>query len=169
MTGTVYVANYSWYFSPMWELAKRTLPQKALRIVTFVSDAELKTCIPEENVPKGITGSYDTNIRARRIFKLRVRLQSERRFTAPCQSSPGPNTTQHLVRIHLRGLLLCPFDAKSPSNDTTHPLVRIVESSSMAYELGFPSSSNRSSQNSILPRLGRHAPPIHLTHAIHWT
>ena len=53
MTGTVYVANYSWYFTPMWELAKRTLPQRALRIVTFVNESELRDCVPEEFLPKG--------------------------------------------------------------------------------------------------------------------
>lgn len=53
MTGMVYVANYSWYFTPMWELAKRTMPQRALRLVTFVNESELKTYIPEESLPKG--------------------------------------------------------------------------------------------------------------------
>ena len=54
MTGTVYVANFSWYFTPMWELAKRTLPPKALRIVMFPSAGELKEFVPEEALPKGI-------------------------------------------------------------------------------------------------------------------
>jgi len=54
MTGTVYVVNYSWYFTPMWELAKRTLPQRALRIVSFVTEAELQSCVPEEFLPKGM-------------------------------------------------------------------------------------------------------------------
>jgi CRAL/TRIO domain len=55
MTGTVYVANFSWYFTPMWELAKRTLPPKALRIVMFPSAGELKEFVPEEALPKGIS------------------------------------------------------------------------------------------------------------------
>jgi hypothetical protein len=54
MTGTVYVANFSWYFTPMWELAKRTLPPKALRIVMFPNAGELKEFVPEEALPKGI-------------------------------------------------------------------------------------------------------------------
>lgn len=53
MTGTIYIANFSWYFTPVWELAKRTLPPKALRIITFVTDAELKQCVAEEDLPKG--------------------------------------------------------------------------------------------------------------------
>jgi hypothetical protein len=61
MTGTVYVANFSWYFTPVWELAKRTLPPKALKIVTFVSDAELKECVAEEDLPEG-TILYRNNL-----------------------------------------------------------------------------------------------------------
>lgn len=53
MTGTVYVANYSWYFTPMWELAKRTLPPKVLKIITFVSESELRGFVPEDVLPKG--------------------------------------------------------------------------------------------------------------------
>ena len=58
MTGTVYVANFSWYFTPMWELVKRALPPKALKIVTFVNGTELKDCVPEETLPKGITYNF---------------------------------------------------------------------------------------------------------------
>jgi len=53
MTGTVYVANFSWYFTPMWELAKRTLPPKALKIIMFPSAVELKEFVPEDVLPKG--------------------------------------------------------------------------------------------------------------------
>ena len=42
----------------MWELAKRTLPQKALRIITFVNERELKDCVPEDVLPKGIFYNY---------------------------------------------------------------------------------------------------------------
>jgi len=53
MTGIVYVANFSWFFTPVWELVKRSLPPKALKIVTFVNDTELKECVAEEDLPKG--------------------------------------------------------------------------------------------------------------------
>lgn len=70
MTGTVYVANFSWYFTPMWELAKRTLPPKALRIITFVNESELKECVPEENLPKGTSMYFCPNLRPR--WKIRL-------------------------------------------------------------------------------------------------
>lgn len=38
----------------MWELAKRTFPEKALRIITFVNEMELKKYVPEDVLPKGI-------------------------------------------------------------------------------------------------------------------
>lgn len=38
----------------MWELAKRSLPQKSLRIITFVSETDLKDYVPEHTLPRGI-------------------------------------------------------------------------------------------------------------------
>ena len=67
MTGSVYVANFSWYFTPVWELAKRTLPPKTLKIITFVNDTELKECVAEEDLPKGSTLDFNQpNVRTRR-------------------------------------------------------------------------------------------------------
>ena len=53
MTGTIYVSNYSWYFKPAWELAKRTLPESTLKTVTFVTASELTDYVPEDTIPKG--------------------------------------------------------------------------------------------------------------------
>jgi hypothetical protein len=78
MTGTVYVANFSWYFTPMWELAKRTLPPKALKIVMFPSAVELKEFVPEDVLPKGaLSIAFSTHYRPWWSFRLRIRLQDE--------------------------------------------------------------------------------------------
>jgi len=75
MTGTVYIANFSWYFTPVWELAKRTLPPKALRIITFVTDAELKQSVAEEDLPRGTFLSiFLANVRTRWFVRVLLRL-----------------------------------------------------------------------------------------------
>ena len=149
MTGTVYVANFSWYFTPMWEVAKRTFSQKALKIITFVNESELKDCVPEENLPKGTnTNVLYIKFRPWRNIRLCIRLQEERRITTSCQPSPDPrqnNISQKLLRLDIRSLLFSPLNTESPSNNSTNPFLSLIKSLSMASKLGISSRFQRPS------------------------
>jgi len=41
----------------MWEMAKRTLPERALRLAVFASESELRDYVPEETLPKSTARS----------------------------------------------------------------------------------------------------------------
>ena len=62
MTGAVYVANFSWYFMPVWEVAKRNLSQKTLRNVIFVNQTELKDRVAEDVLPKGMSDALASSL-----------------------------------------------------------------------------------------------------------
>ncbi|KAH9892750.1 CRAL/TRIO domain-containing protein [Cubamyces lactineus] len=57
MLAAVFVLNYSWAHSGLWNIVKRVLPQSALARVFFPSRQELLQCVPPAGLPQEYGGA----------------------------------------------------------------------------------------------------------------
>jgi len=61
ITGSIYFVNYSMFYSGIWALAKRIVPQYILDKISFVTPSELLDLIPSESVPEDYGGTLKLN------------------------------------------------------------------------------------------------------------
>lgn len=57
ITGSIYFVNYSMFYSGIWALVKRIVPQYILDKISFVSPPELLDLIPSDSVPEEYGGT----------------------------------------------------------------------------------------------------------------
>jgi len=57
ITSSIYIVNYSMFYSGIWNLAKRIISQYILDKISFVTNADLLKVLPSESLPKEYGGT----------------------------------------------------------------------------------------------------------------
>ncbi|KAI8337993.1 hypothetical protein BC941DRAFT_469991 [Chlamydoabsidia padenii] len=57
--GSIYVMNFGWLYQGLWQMIKLMLSERAKSKINFPSTAEVKKCIPPENLIKELGGMDD--------------------------------------------------------------------------------------------------------------
>ncbi|KAI0335044.1 CRAL/TRIO domain-containing protein [Cubamyces sp. BRFM 1775] len=141
MLAAVFILNYSWAHSGLWNIVKRVLPQPALARVFFPSGQELLQCMPPAGLPQEYGGALPS------LSALEDPLANVVVPTAP----PAPSPSQCPQRLPPSKPEATDAAASGPPSTTAHlPRVgSIAATSHLNPYFGYPVSG----RDAITPRL----------------